>query len=702
MALVNFYRGLKEKYNQETHSDGLFFSTDTQEIILNGKSYGGEGIADVDFAEGKLTFTFLNSSTLVVPITEATSTDSGLMSASDKASLDIILGEGAGSITDLLTQIQKAQSDVDNIGNVIIPEMNENTAKALDGKVDWDETKTVITLPINGSIAATQNSETGEGGVLICQRDYGEGNVTKVGNVRNKLTFNATERPQIDLAGGSQEKIAYESDLIKYGMFYPGVKVDTQKLFALTKSSTEDNIKAALQLETASGSYTLPTESILNDCLGKGYQLLSNWMPVNVAWNGAAWVFYLVGQTYMNQPNAVATVSIKITDGVYSVFQAAKVIELASIDDLKLMPNVIRFPLRTLQDKVYTQEEILEWFGVTEVSELKQKIVSGGLHYLQYGISLSGNPHYYKMPVEYIAYESNNQIKLVFNGLNTRDDVPSKYEIIINTDGTIIEGNSNVKLTITPLSTQPEEIQDQIQSNIVQELGQDTTKVMSQKVVTDNVNEINADLNSLNTKVGNQKTEEQEATGIYKIIEDNKALADKIAEAYGASSVINGLSDITIDSDDTEGQFLSAPNAVVTWNDSKEQNDIKIPYATSQKAGVMSKDDKAKLDQLTAGIEEGTPSIKDISDRVEAIETAVGDSGTLETESKEVVGAINELKGLVDQNTTNHTELEARVQANEQNIATIQGEEGVDGSIKKALKDAKDYADSKLTWTVIE
>lgn len=181
-----------------------------------------------------------------------------------------------------------------------------------------------------------------------------------------------------------------------------------------------------------------------------------------------------------------------------------------------------------------------------------------------------------------------------------------------------------------------------------------------------------------------------------------KALADKIAEAYGASSVINGLSDITIDSDDTEGQFLSAPNAVVTWNGSKEQNDIKIPYATSQKAGVMSKDDKAKLDQLTAGIEEGTPSIKDISDRVEAIETAVGDSGTLETESKEVVGAINELKGLVDQNTTNHTELEARVQANEQNIATIQGEETVDGSIKKALKDAKDYTDSKLTWTILE
>ena len=234
-------------------------------------------------------------------------------------------------------------------------------------------------------------------------------------------------------------------------MYYPGVKVDTQKLFALTKASSEEDIKAALQLETASGSYTLPTEKILNDCLGKGYQLLSNWMPVSVAWNGAAWVFYIVGQTYMNQPNVVATVSIKITDGVYSVFQAAKVTELVDTDDIKLMPNVIRFPLRTLQDKVYTQEEILEWFGATEVPELKQRIVRGGIYYLQYGISLSGNPMYYKMPVDYVAFESANQIKLAFTGLNTKDDTPAKYEIIMNLDGTIIDGNSNVSVTMTSM-----------------------------------------------------------------------------------------------------------------------------------------------------------------------------------------------------------------------------------------------------------
>lgn len=320
--------------------------------------------------------------------------------------------------------------------------------------VAWsDSTKRHIPLPIDGSITAVQETSTGSSGVLLCQRDYGTGNVTEVGNVRNKLTLNATERPQIDLAGGAQEKMAFESDLLKYGMYYPGVKVDTQKLFALTKASTEDDIKAALQLETASGSYTLPTEKILNDCLGKGYQLLSNWMPVSVAWNGAAWVFYIVGQTYMNQPNSVATVSIKITDGTYSVFQAAKVTELVDTDDIKLIPNVIRFPLRTLQDKVYTQEEILEWFGATEVPELKQKIVRGGIYYLQYGISLSGNPMYYKMPVDYVAFESANQIKLAFTGLNTRNDHPVKYEILINLDGTIIEGNSNIKVTQTDIIT---------------------------------------------------------------------------------------------------------------------------------------------------------------------------------------------------------------------------------------------------------
>ena len=115
------------------------------------------------------------------------------------------------------------------------------------------------------------------------------------------------------------------------------------------------------------------------------------------------------------------------------------------------LSSAIQIPIRTLRDQVYSQEDILEWFGATDVATLKQSIVRQGQMYLKYGIKLSGNPYFYKMPIEYIAFESANQIKLVFVGLDTRNDVTSKYEILINLDGTIIEGNSNVKVTLLPL-----------------------------------------------------------------------------------------------------------------------------------------------------------------------------------------------------------------------------------------------------------
>ena len=117
----------------------------------------------------------------------------------------------------------------------------------------------------------------------------------------------------------------------------------------------------------------------------------------------------------------------------------------------QVTPLVVQVPIRTLQDKVYDQETILGWFGQESVADIKQKIVRNAPVFVKYGIQLSGNPHYYKFPVEYCAFESANQIKMVFQGLNTKDDVVSKYEIIINLDGTIIEGNSNVKVTITSL-----------------------------------------------------------------------------------------------------------------------------------------------------------------------------------------------------------------------------------------------------------
>ena len=120
------------------------------------------------------------------------------------------------------------------------------------------------------------------------------------------------------------------------------------------------------------------------------------------------------------------------------------------IDSLK--PVMLSVPVRTKQDKVYTQEEILAWFKVSSISDLKLLFTRDNPLFAKYGITLSTLPHYYKMSVEYAAFESANQIKLVFLGLDTSNDEPSRFTVIANLDGTIIDGNSNVQLVIEPLS----------------------------------------------------------------------------------------------------------------------------------------------------------------------------------------------------------------------------------------------------------
>lgn len=40
MAEIKFYRGIAEKYNREIHGDGIYFATNTLQIIHDGRSYG--------------------------------------------------------------------------------------------------------------------------------------------------------------------------------------------------------------------------------------------------------------------------------------------------------------------------------------------------------------------------------------------------------------------------------------------------------------------------------------------------------------------------------------------------------------------------------------------------------------------------------------------------------------------------------------
>lgn len=96
MAKVKFYRGLKEKYNESTHLDGIYFATDTFEIIVNNKTYGGTKsatVSEISYDEPSHKFTIVkgdgSSVELSLPVTDGT--NAGLMSAEDKKKLDAVL-----------------------------------------------------------------------------------------------------------------------------------------------------------------------------------------------------------------------------------------------------------------------------------------------------------------------------------------------------------------------------------------------------------------------------------------------------------------------------------------------------------------------------------------------------------------------------------------------------------------------------------
>ena len=139
--------------------------------------------------------------------------------------------------------------------------------------------------------------------------------------------------------------------------------------------------------------------------------------------------------------------------------------------------RVIDVPIRTGLTKTYTQEEIMGWFGVSDIPSLKQLIVAKCVFVLTFGIQLTGNPSYYKIPVNYIAFESANQIKIVAIGLDTSTDKPVRYTIVINLDGTLLTENSNISLVMENLVFESELPVSEVRIDATEILEADDTTV---------------------------------------------------------------------------------------------------------------------------------------------------------------------------------------------------------------------------------
>ena len=156
----------------------------------------------------------------------------------------------------------KLQEDLSYIADTIIPEMNTNTAKALDQKVDWDASKKVISLPVDGSISALRPGQEEEaqpeGGVLVAQRVYDEDVVTEIGTVKNKLTLNTIDgEVKVDTTGGESKHVAFKEVVENYTV--NGHKISENP--TLTKEdiglgNVIDHVQPIRSIETINNEFT--------------------------------------------------------------------------------------------------------------------------------------------------------------------------------------------------------------------------------------------------------------------------------------------------------------------------------------------------------------------------------------------------------------------------------------------------------------
>lgn len=629
MALVNFYRGLREKYSPDTHKDGLYFSTDTLEIILNGSSFGG-GLTNVEFSEGKLIFSFANGTVKEVPIDEATQDLPGLLSALDKQKLDN-LPTGSEISEDISALEEKVGTNDYSGTNYISTESNLTDAvKELDTqlKTSHDELNQAIQQldretikevqldgakinPADGVVNIPLASQSGDG-VMSSEDKTKLDKVIDTGDGTKYLTDNGTYVP-LDKNSVGLGNVDNTADLDKP-----------------ISTATQNALNGKVDKET--------NKSLVSNNLITKLEGLDDQDTLDAA---------------------IADAKKAGTDAAALAEQNKNTIDNYTVNSHKISENPVLTKTDVGLGNVTNEAQI----------PLSQKGANSGVATLDE----SG-----KVPSTQLPSFVDDVLE--FDNYEAFPETGESGKIYVTKDTNLEYRWSGTQYT-------------QISKSIA--LGE-----------------------TASTAYAGDK---------------GKQVTDRVAEVYSSSSVVNGLSDITIDSDDTEGQFLSAPNALTTWNGAKEQNDIKIPYASQSKAGVMSASDKTRVDKAlqtdNAGVgvlanyqiatqAAGVIATDTINQAIGKLEKKLNDiagdgEGSIADQIQEAITALvngasegyntlKELEDAIKQNAQDNTDLEARVAANEGKLAVIQGNESTSGSINKALKDAKDYTDSKLTWTILE
>lgn len=187
----------------------------------------------------------------------------------------------------------------------------------------------------------------------------------------------------------------------------------------------------------------------------------------NVAWSGgdslseeqlAQGPFLLITGTNTTASESEIAVLTNLVplgkDSALGKFYANKE-ELAELANQ--LPVEIKLPVRTgiggFQDKLYTQEEIFAWFGVTDLSGFLALAKSTRQVWISYVVGASFKTSAYRYLANYIEYmPKSKSITVIWVGPDSANaDVISKFVFKANLDQTVISGASNVQLTVTSI-----------------------------------------------------------------------------------------------------------------------------------------------------------------------------------------------------------------------------------------------------------
>lgn len=265
---VKFARGPKIGYSFYTELQKkkvVYFSEDTNEILVNGITYGINLsdselsiISQVDITStGAIIFTKTNGSTTTISLPTATQNLDGLLSKEDKTFLDSIPSTYAtkeelnnsisrvyrfkGTLqyyTDLPMESQEAGDTYNILNGFDIDDQHYNAGVnvAWDGEhwdplggdndgyskleiddkfIAWtvDNDKKIIKLPEGSRLVATQGD--GEFVDLIKLNIDGNDELVQIGDISKKIELHANGRPVVVLPEGNKKDIAYLSDIGK-------------------------------------------------------------------------------------------------------------------------------------------------------------------------------------------------------------------------------------------------------------------------------------------------------------------------------------------------------------------------------------------------------------------------------------------------------------------------------------------------------